>query len=163
MGKTKQIARKSTGGKAPRRQLATRARDAVIESQNDGSFSADDLDHPQFEVVERTGRTHQTARKSTGGPAPRRQLATRARRAVMPRGVSPPESENDGSSESEEEEADSGIAHTGRTRQTARMSIGRLMPRKQYATKAKRVFNPSKLGNFYRTILLIHVNCRSIL
>jgi hypothetical protein len=191
----KQIARKSTGGKAPRRQLATRARDAVIESQNDGSFSADDLDDPHFDVVERTGRTHQTARKSTGGAMPRRQLATRARRAVIesddgpteseedkadsgivqtgrtkqtarmsigrrmpqkqlatrvvrPRGVLPPESENDGSTESEEEEADSGIVQTGRTNQTARKSTGGAMPRRQLATKARRAVIPTKLGNF---------------
>ena len=49
MARTKQTARKSTGGKAPRKQLATKA-----------------------------------ARKSTGGKAPRKQLATKAARKSAP-------------------------------------------------------------------------------
>jgi len=195
MGKRVQIARKSTGGKAPRKQLATRARDAVIESHNDES-PRNDLDDPFFELVEERGRTPHTARKSTWGRAPRKQLATRARAAVIesddgpteseeeeadsgivqtgrtkqtarmsigrrmprkflatrvlrPRGVLPPESENDGSSESGEEEADSGIVQTARTNQTARKSTGGAMPRRQLATKARRAVIPSNLDQSF--------------
>uniref|UniRef100_A0A8K9X5M3 Core Histone H2A/H2B/H3 domain-containing protein n=1 Tax=Oncorhynchus mykiss TaxID=8022 RepID=A0A8K9X5M3_ONCMY len=54
MARTKQTARKSTGGKAPRKLASAMA------------------------------RTKQTARKSTGGKAPRKQLATKAARKSAP-------------------------------------------------------------------------------
>ncbi|CBY38542.1 unnamed protein product [Oikopleura dioica] len=125
----KQIARKSTGGKAPRRQLATRVRDAVIESNHEsdeGDFPSGSDEQP----------FKQTARKSTGGLMPRRQLATRARDVVI-------QSNNEAASESDEGE--SVISADVRPfMRTARKSTGGHMPRRQFAVKARRAIIESK-------------------
>ncbi|RXN02429.1 histone [Labeo rohita] len=74
MARTKQTARKSTGGKAPRKQLATKA----------ARKSAPSTGGVKKPHRYRMARTKQTARKSTGGKAPRKQLATKAARKSAP-------------------------------------------------------------------------------
>ncbi|OWK13444.1 hypothetical protein Celaphus_00014534 [Cervus elaphus hippelaphus] len=71
MARTKQTARKSTGGKAPRKQLATKA--ARKSAPATGGVKKPHRYRPGT-----------TARKSTGGKAPRKQLATKAARKSAP-------------------------------------------------------------------------------
>ncbi|KAF3557816.1 hypothetical protein F2Q69_00015671 [Brassica cretica] len=125
MARTKQTARKSTGGKAPRKQLATKAarksapatggvkkphrfRPGTVALREIRKYQkstellirklpfqrlvreiAQDFktDLRLFEVTLfdfEMARTKQTARKSTGGKAPRKQLATKAARKSAP-------------------------------------------------------------------------------
>ncbi|KAI7845418.1 hypothetical protein COHA_000971 [Chlorella ohadii] len=91
MARTKQTARKSTGGKAPRKQLATKA---ARKSAPATGGAADHCSHPTHHPTTPNSnplnpqpamaRTKQTARKSTGGKAPRKQLATKAARKSAP-------------------------------------------------------------------------------
>ncbi|KAJ8565649.1 hypothetical protein K7X08_008225 [Anisodus acutangulus] len=122
MARTKQTARKSTGGKAPRKQLATKAarksapatggvkkphrfRPGTVALREIRKYQkstellirklpfqrlvreiAQDFktDLSTSRVYIQMARTKQTARKSTGGKAPRKQLATKAARKSAP-------------------------------------------------------------------------------
>uniref|UniRef100_A0A7N9CDP6 H3 clustered histone 11 n=1 Tax=Macaca fascicularis TaxID=9541 RepID=A0A7N9CDP6_MACFA len=78
MARTKQTARKSTGGKAPRKQLATKA--ARKSAPATGGVKKPHRYRPGT-VALREIRRYQ---KSTGGKAPRKQLATKAARKSAP-------------------------------------------------------------------------------
>ncbi|VAH21879.1 unnamed protein product [Triticum turgidum subsp. durum] len=97
MARTKQTARKSTGGKAPRKQLATKA--ARKSAPATGGVKKPHRFRPGTVALRELlkhqnllppahrhsmARTKQTARKSTGGKAPRKQLATKAARKSAP-------------------------------------------------------------------------------
>ncbi|PWA81313.1 histone H3 [Artemisia annua] len=111
MARTKQTARKSTGGKAPRKQLATKAARKSAPTTGGvkkphryrpGTVALREIRKYQkstellirklpFQRLVREiaqdfkmARTKQTARKSTGGKAPRKQLATKAARKSAP-------------------------------------------------------------------------------
>ncbi|RCN42908.1 core histone H2A/H2B/H3/H4 [Ancylostoma caninum] len=120
MARTKQTARKSTGGKAPRKQLATKAARKSAPSTGGvkkphryrpGTVALREIRRYQkstellirklpFQRLVREiaqdfktdlrfqsaaiGALQQTARKSTGGKAPRKQLATKAARKSAP-------------------------------------------------------------------------------
>ena len=54
---------------------------------NDQSSGSDFSDADEGASVDFSGRTKQTALKSTAGHLPRKQLATKARRAVIPNSI----------------------------------------------------------------------------
>eukprot|EP00577_Skeletonema_sp_RCC1716_P026903 CAMPEP_0113435492 /NCGR_PEP_ID=MMETSP0013_2-20120614/36301_1 /TAXON_ID=2843 ORGANISM="Skeletonema costatum, Strain 1716" /NCGR_SAMPLE_ID=MMETSP0013_2 /ASSEMBLY_ACC=CAM_ASM_000158 /LENGTH=191 /DNA_ID=CAMNT_0000325863 /DNA_START=8 /DNA_END=584 /DNA_ORIENTATION=+ /assembly_acc=CAM_ASM_000158 len=86
MARTKQTARKSTGGKAPRKQLQRKpqqpwhvpSKPPVNPPEAKPPANNFNANHSNM------ARTKQTARKSTGGKAPRKQLATKAARKSAP-------------------------------------------------------------------------------
>ncbi|KVH90827.1 Histone-fold, partial [Cynara cardunculus var. scolymus] len=97
MARTKQTARKSTGGKAPRKQLATKA--ARKSAPATGGVKKPHRFRPGTVALREIRKYQkstellirklpfqrlQTARKSTGGKAPRKQLATKAARKSAP-------------------------------------------------------------------------------
>lgn len=79
MARTKQTARKTSGGRAPRsRDSSCSVKSEILGLVRGGAVTVTPVpDMP--EIAKPTRRTKQTARKSTGGHAPRRALASLSR------------------------------------------------------------------------------------
>ncbi|XP_010362978.2 uncharacterized protein LOC104663484 [Rhinopithecus roxellana] len=82
MAYTKPTTRESTGGKEPPKQLATKA--ASKSTLATSSLMMSFRYRSYGKLCSGMARTKQTARKSTGGKAPRKQLATKAARKSAP-------------------------------------------------------------------------------
>ncbi|KAK6036196.1 hypothetical protein COOONC_26298 [Cooperia oncophora] len=133
MVRTKQTARKSTDGKAPRKQLAIK----VLASQHGYRWCKEVHRYRPVRAKRSASmvRTKQTARKSTGGKAPRKQrlsrpLASQHRLPVVSRSVKSLRISIALTVRSKHS------ASMVRTKQTARKSTGGKAPRKQLAIKA---------------------------
>ena len=82
MAGTKQTARKSTGGKAPRKQLATKAAQKSVPST--GGVKSSSMQRPSKMLGQKLANAVQKSITATEGVKPRKQLATKAARKTAP-------------------------------------------------------------------------------